>query len=144
MEIFRISTKKYSENLQASGFANRWNKQGQFVIYAGGSRSLPTLELIVHKGAVNRSDKFKVMVISIPDDEKYYKEIKIKKLPENWRKISGYSELQEIGSKWYNKNESLVFRVPSAVIPYEFNYVINTEHSDFKRNVKLVRVEEYF
>lgn len=144
MEIFRITVKKYSEKLNSSGYANRWNKQGQYVIYAAGSRSLATLELIVHKGAVNTSDNFKVMVISLPDDELFYREIKIRKLSDNWRKISGYSELQELGSNWYNKNESLILKVPSSVIPYEFNYVINTEHQDFKKKVKLVRTEDYF
>jgi RES domain-containing protein len=84
------------------------------------------------------------MVISLPDDELFYREIKIRKLSDNWRKISGYSELQELGSNWYNKNESLILKVPSSVIPYEFNYVINTEHQDFKKKVKLVRTEDYF
>ena len=144
MELFRISLIKYSDKLQATGCANRWNRQGQYVIYAAGSRSLSTLELIVHKGAVNPSDNFKVMVISIPDDEKFIKQIKIKNLSDNWRKISGYSELQELGTKWYIKNESLVLKVPSAIIPYEYSYMINTEHPDFKKNVKLVRVEDYF
>ena len=133
MEIFRISIKKYWENLHASGFENKWNKQGQFVIYAAGSRSLATLELIVHKGAIYPSYNFKVLVLSIPDDKTYFSEVKIKKLSDNWHKMSGYSELQEIGSEWYNKNETLILRVPSAVKPYEFNYVINTEHPDFKK-----------
>lgn len=144
MEIFRLSVKKYSDKLQASGVANRWNRTGQYVLYSAGSRSLSTLELIVHKGAVNPSDNYKVMILSIPDDEKYFKDIKIKMLPDNWRKMSGYSELQDIGSKWYNKNESLVMRIPSAVIPNEFNFVINAEHPDFKKKVKLVRTEDYF
>ncbi len=144
MEVFRISKRKFSEKLLSSGDANRWNKAGQKVIYTGGSRSLSTLELIVHRSAVMPADDFKVMVISIPDDEKYIRQLNIRQLPDNWRKISGYSGLQEIGSDWYISKESPVLKVPSVVIPLEFNFVINTVHPDFEKNVKLVRIEDYF
>jgi RES domain-containing protein len=57
---------------------------------------------------------------------------------------AAYAQLQKIGSTWINSLESLVLKVPSAVIPYEYNLVINTEHPEFDAKVKLVRVEEYF
>ncbi len=50
----------------------------------------------------------------------------------------------EIGSARYEKQETLILKVPSVVIPQEFNFVINTEHPDFGNRVKLVRSEEYF
>lgn len=84
------------------------------------------------------------MVISIADDDYLYKQIKISDLPANWRTIAAYSTLQRIGSGWYNKRESLVLKIPSAIIPFEFNYIINTEHPEFNTNVNLVRTEDYF
>lgn len=144
MELFRITKEKYSGNLIASGSANRWNKSGQKVIYAGSSRSLSTLEMLVHKCGIISSVDFKVMVISIPDDEKYLNQIRINMLPVNWRKMSEYSKLQEIGSEWYIKKESLVLKVPSVIIPYEFNYAINTVHPEFAKCIKLVRTEDCF
>ncbi|WP_052731032.1 hypothetical protein [Spirosoma radiotolerans] len=38
----------------------------------------------------------------------------------------------------------LLALVPSAIIIYEHNYIINTEHSDFSQHVQLVRTEDYF
>ncbi len=144
MEIFRISIKKHSEKLTASGSANRWNFEGQNVIYAGSSRSLLTLELVVHMNAVKPKVEYKVMIISLADFDHLIKQVMIDDLPDNWRKMAAYSVLQKIGSDWYENQESLVLKVPSAVIPLEYNYVINTEHIEFSKHVHLVRTEDYF
>ena len=84
------------------------------------------------------------MVISIADYDHLFKQIKITDLPVDWRKMSAYSALQKIGSEWYENQETLALKVPSAVIPNEFNFVINTEHPDFPDNIQLVRTEDYF
>jgi RES domain-containing protein len=144
MEVFRISREEYSTSLSCSGSANRWNLKGQNVLYAGSSRSLSSLELIVHKGAVKPALRYKVMVISIADDDYLTKQIQIKDLPTNWRSIAAYSNLQSIGSDWYTAQESLLLKIPSAIIPFEYNYMINTEHKDFLSKVSLARTEEYF
>ena len=144
MEVFRISRELYSTKLTSSGSANRWNFDRQNVIYTGSSRSLSTLELIVHSGAVKPKLKYKVMVISLADYDKLYKQVLIKDLPINWRELSAYSKLQKLGSDWYSSQESLILKVPSAVMPMEYNYVINTKHPDFSKHVSLVRTENYF
>ena len=144
MEVFRISSELYSRTLATSGSANRWNLKGQHVLYTGSSRSLSTLELVVHTGAVKPLMTYKVMIISIADDDYLTKQIHLKKLPINWRSLGAYSILQTIGSDWYQARTSLILKVPSAVIPLEYNYIINTEHPDFSDKVSLVRIEDYF
>lgn len=85
------------------------------------------------------------MIISVADDEDLIEQFKIKELPKNWRKIAAYSRLQKMGSSWYKNQESLILKVPSAVIKQEYNYVINTKHPDFKKeNIDLIRTEAYF
>lgn len=143
MEVFRISSEKYSKALTASGVSNRWNKDNQFVIYTGESRSLSTLENVAHLN-IKPVIKFEVMVISIADDETLFKRILIKDLPPDWRSDAQYPILQDIGSEWYINRESLILQVPSAIIPQEFNFIINTMHPDFSKKVSLVRIEEYF
>ncbi len=144
MEVFRISRQKFSDKLTASGSPNRWNYDGQRVIYTGSYRSLSTLELVVHRGSIKPSENYKVMVISIQEEDRLFNQVSIGDLPKNWRKMAAYSVLQEIGAKWYKSKDSLVLKVPSAVIPYEFNYLINAEHPEFAKNVKLERTEDYF
>ena len=144
MELFRISAEKHSSKLTSSGASNRWNKKGEYVIYTGSSRSLSTLELVVHRNFIKPDIIYKVMTISVPDTDNLIKTIKINDLPNNWRQFESYSKLQKIGSEWINSRESLLLEVPSAIIPQEYNYIINTEHADFKKSVKLIRTENYF
>lgn len=144
MEVFRISRKKHSKKITSSGAANRWNFKDQKVIYTGSTRSLSTLELIVHKNAIQPRIEYEVMIISIADNDSLYKQISSKDLPNNWRKLEAYVELQKKGSEWYKNQESLILKVPSAVIPLEYNYIINIEHPDFKKNIVHFRNENYF
>jgi RES domain-containing protein len=144
MEVFRIVTESFSHKLTSSGRANRWNTDDQFVIYTGSSRSLSTLELIVHKNAVTPSSRYKIMIISIADEERLITDISQTGLPKNWRSMIAYPELQKLGSDWYQSSRSLVLKVPSAIIPKEHNFIINTRHPDFDGMVSLVRTEEYF
>lgn len=142
MEVFRVSSKRYSKTLVASGKASRWNKDGEFVLYTGEARSLAMLENVVHK-AIHTGLDYETMVISIADEDALYKQVKIASLPKNWRDVAAYAILQEIGSQWYRSRESLVLQVPSVIVPQEHNYIINLNHPDFTDNVQLVRREEF-
>lgn len=144
MELYRISHKDYSKVLSSSGAANRWNLDGEYVIYTGSSRSLSTLELVVHRNSIKKLPDYEVMIISIADEENLIEQILIKTLPNNWRSFESYYKLQQVGSNWYKEQRSLVLKVPSAVIPMEYNYIINTKHPLFSKKVSLVRNEEYF
>ena len=143
MELFRISTKEYSKQLTASGSPNRWNKRGEFVLYSSGSRSLSTLELVVHRNAIKPSVAYRTMVISLSDDPSIHS-IDRKELPKQWTKMQAYAQLQEIGSHWYQNKNSLVLKIPSAIIQQEYNYIINTKHPEFESHIKLIRTENYF
>ena len=142
MEVFKICLDKYSNSLNASGAPNRWNKKDEFVIYTGSSRSLSTLELVVHRSLINIDRPYRLLVITIKDKTPF-KEIKIKDLPKSWRTIDAYIALQEIGSKWYNSLETPVLKVPSVIIPFEFNYVINTKHPLFSKNILINSMEDF-
>ncbi|MEI6434984.1 MAG: RES family NAD+ phosphorylase [Bacteroidota bacterium] len=144
MEVFRISKETHANNLNSSGGENRWNKRGQKVIYTGASRSLSTLELIVHKSSIVPMVLYKIMVIYIADNENLVRQIRINELRKDWRTLAAYSTLQNIGSQWYDHQETLLLKVPSAIIPFEYNYVINTEHPDFIQKIQLIRIEDYF
>lgn len=142
MEVFRVSSTKYSKELTASGKAARWNKDGEFVIYTGETRSLAMLENIVHK-SIQTGLNYETMIISIRDSEDVFSRKKISDLPSNWRDISAYSKLQDIGSQWYHSKKSLVLQVPSVIVPQESNYIINANHPEFKNHIMLVRQEEF-
>jgi RES domain-containing protein len=144
MELFRISLEKHANKLAASRRPNRWNKKDEYVLYTGSSRSLSSLELVVHRSSIQPLKSYKVMVISVADYDGLINQVKTKDLSDDWRSVTAYPLLQAIGSDWYHTRASLLLKVPSAVIPQEFNYVININHPDFQDNVTLIRTENYF
>jgi len=56
----------------------------------------------------------------------------IKNLDADWRLHSSYPYCQSIGHGWYDKKDALILKVPSAIIPDEFNYIIKTTSADIK------------
>lgn len=146
LRLYRIVREKYADRLVASGFANRWNKHNEWVIYTGSTRSLVSLELLAHRSAI-KPHHYKYIMLVISVDKVRSNQItsyKIDDLPTNWRTLDAYPALQNKGSTWYNACENLLMEVPSVLIPQESNYVINTRHPDFDSKVRLIEREEFF
>jgi len=141
MEVYRITLKKWSKKLRASGFPGRWNSKGIFVIYTSNSRALASLENLVHRSGEGLNSLFATMIIDIPDELKI-KEITQKKLPGNWFKYENYSSCQEIGDDWINEAKYPILKVPSSIIKKESNYLINPNHEDFNK-IKIVKTEKF-
>jgi len=143
MLVYRICISKFADNLNPSGIAGRWNMNGQMVLYASESRALAALEQLANRSGLVFNSIYKIMIINLPDKSNKIRLYNYEKLPSDWRRISGYGKLQGIGSNWYNNSESLILKVPSVLIPQEYNYIINTSHPDFHSNVRLVNTEQF-
>ena len=142
MKVFRISALKYADGLQASGIAARWNRKGQKVIYTSESRSLACLENVVHRSKTGLNGLFNILIIQIPETLKL--EITDEKtLPASWNKSDNYHDCQEIGSIWFSSGKTIILKVPSALVPQESNYILNTLHPDFQ-SIRLVDAEEFY
>jgi len=143
MLIYRICRAEFATNLNASGFAGRWNQEGQKVLYASATRSLAALEQLANRSGLVLSASYRVMVIDVPNHSHSLGAILPDQLPSDWRRFSGYGRLQEIGANWYRRSESLLLPVPSVMIPQEFNYLIHTQHPDFSSHVRFVGMEDF-
>lgn len=143
MLVYNIRKEKYAGELLASGVANRWNKNDEFVIYTGSSRALSALELVVHRSSISINNSYKLLVIELKAEGKDIAEVQLSDLPMNWQSVKSYPALQQIGSDWYQKQRSLVLKVPSAIVSKEFNYLINTKHPDFVKKVSIKEVENF-
>jgi len=54
-------------------------------------------------------------------------------LSKNWKDNPVPVEVQAIGDNWIESRSSVVLSVPSAVVPDEFNFLINPSHPDFAK-----------
>jgi RES domain-containing protein len=140
MLVFRIVYKEYSRSLFASGREGRWNSSGNKVVYCAESIALAFLENMVRRQGVGFNHDFKIMVIDVPDNLKIAT-INTADLEEGWRSFKNYTWCQNQGNKWYEDGTFPVLKVPSAVLPEAFNYVINAAHADFSK-VKLLQTTD--
>ena len=141
MQLYRITREKYADSLEASGRANRWNKEKEYVIYAASSRALAVLELTAHRNAIMSGLTYKIVLLhlQLEEEKTTVAKIPLTTLPKNWNTLQNYFITQKIGSDWYKSRDKLLLQVPSAIVHQEFNYVVNTQHPDFKSRIKITQ-----
>lgn len=141
MLVYRISKSQYVEDLEGTGaklYGGRWNHIDTPCIYTSESMALAVLEY-----SVNINVNFIPRDLSIATfeiDDKHIKEFKIKKLPSDWRETPAPFSTKDFGTKQL-KNAVPILKIPSTVIPYEFNYIINPFFS--KKHFKLKKVQDF-
>ncbi len=138
MKVFRIEREKYLETtLQGIGAAltegYRWNSLNTYLVYTAQSRALAVLEVSVH---LDLSEDLPVdrhiVEIDIPDNLTIL-ELKHDDLPDSWDSKPPILETQFIGDDFVKEKTAAVLKVPSAIVPQEFNYLINPNHPDINK-----------
>lgn len=143
-EVYRISLAKHARDLSGKGarlMGGRWNKKDTALIYTSESRSLAAMEYLVHVSLVNIPPEIAIVSMGIPESI-IFQQIDSLALPQDWRSSPTPFLLANIGTKWVSSMESLLFRVPSAVIEHEFNILINPAHPDMK-SIEILKVEDF-
>lgn len=139
MIAFRLLKKKFSHHLSGKGASicgGRWNSIGTEIIYCSSSRALSLLETYVHipSGLIPRD--MTMMSIDIPDSISKTK-IDTYALVDNWSTVPFTPSTQKLGDDFVRAREYCVLIVPSAIIPGDYNLLINPLHPDFKKNIIL-------
>ena len=112
-------------------FGGRWNSKGTPMIYTAGSISLAVLEMLVQLDSHNVLPHY--LLAEICFDTPLVEGITIDQLPKKWNEFPAPTELRAVGDTWVAECRSAVLRVPSAVVPSEWNYLLNPGHPDFAR-----------
>jgi len=113
-------------------YGGRWNSRGAPVVYVGGSLALTALEQFVHLRSVESTILFFYMSVQIPDDVDVA-EIELSLLPDDWREEPAPDSTKEVGDRWLMGGATVGLRVPSVIVPVEYNYLLNPRHRDFSR-----------
>jgi RES domain-containing protein len=133
MRLWRLSTaaspRGAFDGEGARVYGGRWNTKGTPLVYTSGSLSLAALEMLVHTDAAFLVRPLFAFHVDVPDAA--IETLLDSALPRNWRHHPFSEETQRIGSRWAEKRESLALAVPSAIIPAERNYLLNTAHPGF-------------
>jgi RES domain-containing protein len=131
--------KKFGIELSGKGAAltgNRWNSKGTELIYCADSRALAMAEVAVHLSLSILPKDYVMVEIDIPG-EVSIKSISMEDLPDRWNSFPHINSTQFIGDQFIQNRRSCVLKVPSAVVPGDYNYLINPAHQDFSA-IKIV------
>jgi len=137
IRAWRIVKTRYSADAfsgeGARLYGGRWNSAGTAMVYTAGSKSLATLELLVHLNNTSVLPSFSICPVDF--DDSLVELTDPATLPRDWRQAVPPISLQVLGDDWISRGSSVVLRVPSAVIESEYNYLINPMHINFKKLV---------
>ena len=122
-------------------YGSRWNHSGTPLASTSTSLSLAALEYLVHVDPDNLPDDLVQIRVIVPDAIAP-QVLNQSGLPAPWRRYPAPDEVVRIGDDWLRRGESLLLRVPSAVIPEENNMLINPRHPDF-REVRVDHTDDF-
>ena len=139
MIVYRITKKEHSALDGMGGLygPGRWHKKGNLVIYTSEHASSAAWEKIVHVTSFENLPKNLLLVkIELPDGIEI-QSVPQKVLVKGWPSFPFALETIDYGTSFLQKKEHLALKVPSVIIPDEFNIILNPLHPDI-RNCKVI------
>lgn len=141
MEVFHLGITMYARQLTGEGaklFGGRWNVIGCPCIYTAGSKALCALEYAANVLLEQMPDDLSFTTYDIPDGS--WAVFQTKDLPPGWANSPASLQVKAWGTKHLQNH--LALRLPSIIIPSEFNIILNPLHPDFKK-VRIKEVEPF-
>jgi len=140
VKIYRLAKTNFINDLSGEGarlFGGRWNNRGDSLLYFSEHLSLCVLEILTRIDFEFLVDDYSFIEVEVPTSL-----ISILKNPnrisKNWRSNPPITNTQIYGSTWIKNNKTLGLTVPSAVLPFESNILINPNHKQFSK-IKILR-----
>lgn len=131
--VWRIVKAKFAQSAfngeGAKLVGGRWNKAGIPMVYTAESVSLAIIEMRVHLTTDEMLKPYRLIRATLP--ESLIESVDRKDLPADWSDDEAPRSVKQIGSRWIRHGIRCVLRVPSAIVPYDFNYLLNPNHPDF-------------
>jgi len=137
LKIWRVERRRFAgvaksgEGARLTG--GRWNSPGLPVVYCGESLPLCILEILVHATTpVERSDPRVWFEIGLPPEEVLH--VPMHRLPPGWNDPMRFHPATiGLGDRWLRTAPKVALRVPSAIVPGSWNYLLNPRHPAFQR-----------
>lgn len=144
MIVYRISKGKYKDDLSGTGaelYGGRWNNKGVKMLYTASSIALAMSEVAVHVPYGILPKDYYVISIEIPESLTETLDMSLLE-GKNWQEIPHSFETQTIGDNFINEGTNLALKVPSVVVPGDYNLILNPNHKDYGK-VKVVEVKPF-
>jgi RES domain-containing protein len=121
MVLWRISRHRDLSGIGGLRASGRWHYPGQPVVYLSENPASALLEVCVHTVANDIPPAFTLLRIEGPDLA--IATVEAGDLPERWQ--TRLEATRELGTEWLRRNEAVLLRVPSAIVPQTANFLFN-------------------
>jgi RES domain-containing protein len=130
-DLWRISNYKSLTGEGGLKYAARWHSAGRRIVYLAESPAGAMIEVLVHLELEEDElpHSYMLLRVEVPDDL-VIEQIKIP-AGDGWK--SNHTLSRRLGDEWLQRNETVLARVPSAILPNTSNYLLNPLHADAKR-----------
>jgi RES domain-containing protein len=143
MNVYRLGKTKFAADLTGEGArlnGGRWNHVLTACLYTAESRSLAVLEYTVNVNIDDIPRALSLITLEIPDwSIDIFNEAQ---LPGDWKTAPAPASTRDFGTAWLKAAGNLVMKVPSTVVPEEWNLVINPLHPAI-RECKIIDVKDF-
>jgi len=143
MKVYRIGKTKHANDLTGEGsklFGGRWNHKTVPCIYTSESRALALLEYTVNINIEEIPRALSVVTFEIPENN--IELVTEEQMPGNWKEVPAPASTKDLGTRILQTSLSPVIKIPSSVIPYEFNFILNPRHRDSKY-FKILQIKDF-
>lgn len=144
MKLWRISN--YVDLLGLGGLTahGRWHEKGRQVVYTADHPASALLETMVHL-EIDFEDlpaSFQLLEIDLPDDvaREIVSIADVEKASPEWK--LDVAVTRGLLTSWFEQRRTAVVSVPSAIVPFGSNFLINPLHPDAAR-LSVVRAARY-
>lgn len=124
MVLWRISRHRDLTGAGGLRAAGRWHYAGHPIVYLAETPAAALLEVCVHTSANDVPPAFTLLRIEGPEIE--VPSIVVDKLSPDWQ--IQLEATRDLGTAWLERNESVLLRVPSAIVPATMNCLFNPLH----------------
>lgn len=110
-------------------YGGRWSSPGLPVVYTSSSLSLAALEYLVHLDPSDAPADLVALTIEVPDSIQVAT-VDQGRLDRDWASSPGCASCQRVGDEWLKTSATPLLRVPSALVPEEYNCLLNPRHPE--------------
>ena len=110
--------------------AARWHREKRRVVYLADHPASALLEVVVHLEVDSEDlpDTYQLFAVDAGDDIPFDV---VDDLPVAWREEPATT--RERGDHWLAAGNTALLRVPSAIVPFTWNWLLNPLHTDWAK-----------
>lgn len=135
MRLWRISNYEDFSGQGGMRASGRWHSKGHPIIYTAENPASALLEMMVHFDWDTMPSAYQLLTIEVEANAT----VETITPPPDW--INDHRITRMIGDTWLKRNETLLLRVPSAIMPESFNVLVNPAHPDANK-LRLIKSEK--